>query len=170
MENKTKSHSLVAWTCNGQVRMVPSLVNEMKMYYEEKIARLESLEYDDEENRLFAISRAWEEYAEFYLNLGYCRQAYRCYENAALAISPSSDILWVQDMSCERPILPLYNRFLSMHGQCRRLIRQHPALRFEYEGSRLERNYLFYTEDERREWREMRESCESLKAWRFGKL
>lgn len=167
MENKTKSYSIVAWTCNGQVRMVPSLVNEMKVPYEEKISRLESLEYDDEEDKLFAISRAWEEYAEFYLNLGYCRRAYHCYENAALALSPSSETLWVQEMNSERPILSLYKRFLSMHGHCRQLISQYPALRCEYEGSRLERNYLYYTEDERREWSEMCESYENLKAWHF---
>ena len=164
-----KSYSLVAWTEKGQVRMIPSLVNEMKIPYEEKIARLDSLEYDDEQEWLLQRSGAWEEYAEFLLNLGYYKQAYRCFENAALVISPCSDLLWVQDMNSERPVMPLYYRFLAMHGKCKRLIGQHPELQNEYKGSRLEGNYLFYTEDERREMQEMRESYQSMKAWSFGK-
>ena len=163
-----KSYSLVAWTEKGQVRMIPSLVNEMKMPYEEKIARLDSLEYDDEQEWLLDKSRAWEEYAEFYLSAGYYRQAYRCFENAALVISPCSDLLWVQDMNSERPVMPLYYRFLAMHDKCKQLIGLHQELKNEYKGSRLERNYLFYTEDERREWREMCDSYQSMKAWNFG--
>lgn len=42
-------------------------------------------------------------------------------------------------------------------------------LQEEYSAGRLERSYLFYTQDERREWREMQESCQSMKAWSFGK-
>lgn len=164
-----KSYSLVAWTEEGKVRMVPSLVNEMKVPYEEKIARLESREYDDELEWLLDRSRAWEEYAEFFLDLGYFRQAYRCYENAALSTTPGSDLLWVQDLDSERPVMPLYYRFLAMHGKCRELIGQHPGLQEEYSAGRLERSYLFYTQDERREWREMQESCQSMKAWSFGK-
>lgn len=122
-----KSYSLVAWTEEGKVRMVPSLVNEMKVPYEEKIARLESREYDDELEWLLERSRAWEEYAEFFLDLGYFRQAYRCYENAALSTTPGSDLLWVQDLDSERPVMPLYYRFLAMHGKCRELIGQHPG-------------------------------------------
>lgn len=164
-----KSYSLVAWTEKGQVRMIPSLVNEMKIPYEEKIARLDSLEYDDEQEWLLQRSSAWEEYAEFYLSAGYNRQAYRCFENAALVISPCSDLLWVQDMNSERPVLPLYYRFLTLHSKCKSLIEQYSSLQSEYKGSRLERNYLFYTEDERREWREMCESYQSMEAWSFGK-
>lgn len=164
-----KSYSLVAWTEKGQVRMIPSLVNEMKVPYEEKIARLDSLEYNDEQEWLLDRSRAWEEYAEFYLSAGYYRQAYQCFESAALVISPCSDLLWVQDMNSERPVMPLYYRFLAMHGKCKQLIGQHLELQNEYNGSRLERNYLFYTEDERREWRQMQESYQSMKAWTFWK-
>lgn len=72
-------------------------------------------------------------------------------------------------MNCERPVMPLYYRFLAMHSKCRRLIGQHPELQNEYKGSRLESNYLFYTEDERREMQEMRESYQSMNAWTFGK-
>lgn len=162
-----KSYSLIAWTDNGQVKMIPSLVNEMKVPYEEKIARFDSLEYDDEQEWLLDKSRAWEEYAEFYLRAGYYRQAYQCFGNAALVISPCSDLLWVQDMNSERPVMPLYYRFLTMHSKCKSLIEQYPALRNEYKGSRLERNYLFFTEDERREWREMCESYQSMNAWTF---
>ena len=164
-----KSYVLVAWTEKGQVKMVSSLVNEMKAPYEEKIARLDSLEYDDEQEWLLERSRAWEEYAEFLLGSGCYKQAYQCYENAALVTSPCSELLWIQDMNSERPVMPLYYRFLAMHNKCKQLIEQHPSLQDEYKGSSLERNYLFYTEDERREYREMSESYQSMKAWTFGK-
>lgn len=169
MENKSKSYSLVAWTENGQVRMVPSLVNEMKAPYQEKIARIESQDYENEATWLIARSRAWEEYAGFFLDLGYYKQAYRCYENAARICTYCSDIFWVQDENSERPVLPLFRRFLSMHNRCKSLIRSHASLKDEYVGSDLEDSYLFYTLDERRLERELLECHESMKAWRFGR-
>lgn len=168
MENKSKSYSLVAWTENGQVRMVPSLVNEMKVPYEEKIARIESQDYKNEVGWLIAQSKAWEEYARFFLNLGYYKQAYQCYENAARVCSFCSDIFWVQDENSERPIMPLYYRFLSMHNRCKWLIRQYPVLKDEYRNSDLEKSYLFYSSDDRRREQEVNESYESMKAWHFG--
>lgn len=80
MKNKSKSYSLVAWTENGQVRMIPSLVNEMKVPYEEKIARIVAEDYENEVGWLIARSRSWEDYARFFLNLGYFKQAYQCYD------------------------------------------------------------------------------------------
>lgn len=148
--------------------MIPSLVNELKVPYEEKIAHIESLDYENEVGRLIAISRAWEEYARFFLNLGYVRQAYQCYENAARVCSFCSDIFWIQDENCERPALPLYHRFLSMHNRCKRLIRQHPVLVDEYRGSDLENSYLFYSSADRRRESEFNEIYESMKAWHFG--
>ena len=169
MENKSKSYSLVAWTGNGRARMIPSLVNEMKRPYEEKIARIESRGGDDEIGRLMALSRAWDEYARFFLNLGYFKQAYRCCENAAMVCTDCSDGLWRQGETCEFPTLPLLYRFFSMHNRCKRLIKEHPALRYEYDGSHLERSYLFFTRDARRSEKEFDESYESMKAWRFGR-
>ena len=169
MENKSKSYSLVAWTENGQVRMIPSLVNEMKAPYEEKIARIEAGDYENEVGWIFARSRSWEEYARFFLNLGYYEQAYRCYESAAQVCTYCSDELWLQSETCEFPTLPLLYRFLSMHGRCKRLIKEHPVLQFEYDGSRLESSYLYFTQDDWRTEMEFRESYESMKAWRFGK-
>ena len=168
MENKSKSYSLVAWTENGQVRMIPSLVNEMKVPYEEKIARIESQDYDNEIGWLIAQSRAWDEYARFFLNLGYFKQAYQCYDNAARVCTYCSDGLWCQSDTCEVPEIHLLYRFFSMHNRCRWLIKEHPSLRYEYEGSDLERSYLFFTQDSRIAAKEFRESYESMKAWRFG--
>ena len=168
MENKSKSYSLVAWTENGQVRMIPSLVNELKVPYEEKIARIESLDYENEVGWLLARSRSWEEYARFFLNVGYYKQAYHCYDNAAQVCTFCSDSLWCQSETCEVPTLPLLYRFLSMHNRCKRLIKEHLSLQFEYNGSDLERSYLFFTRDDRRTEIEFRESYESMKAWRFG--
>ena len=169
MENKSKSYSLVAWTENGQVRMIPSLVNELKAAYEEKLARIESLDYENETGWLLARSRAWEEYARFFLNLGYFRQAYQCFDNAARVCTYCSDTLWLQSDTCEFPALPLLYRFLSMHHRCKDLVKKHPALQYEYDGSDLEQDYLFFTRDDRLNEIEFQESCESMKAWRFGK-
>ena len=56
---------------------------------------------------LLARSRSWEEYARFFLNLGYVKQAYQCYENAAEVCTYCSDRLWPQGESCDFPTLPL---------------------------------------------------------------
>ena len=169
MENKSNSYSLVAWTEKGQVRMIPSLVNEMKAPYEEKVARIEAQDYEDEVGWLLSRSRSWEEYARFFLNLGYLKQAYQCYENAAEVCTYCSDRLWLQGESCDFPTLPLLYRFLSMHNRCRRLIREHPALGYEYEGSQIQHDYLVFTRDDRRTDEEFEESYESIRAWRFGR-
>ena len=169
MENKSKSYSLVAWTENGQVRMIPSLVNEMKVPYEEEIARIESQDYRNEVGWLIVRSRSWEEYARSYLDLGYFRQAYQCYANAAQVCTYCSDILWTENETCETPVLPLLYRFLSMHNRCKWLIKEHPVLQYEYDGSSLKRSYLFFTQDNRLMETEFRKSYESMKAWRFGK-
>ncbi len=169
MENNSKSYSLVAWTENGQVRMIPSLVNEMKIPYEEKIARIEAQDYENEVGWLIARSRAWEEYARFFFNLGYFKQAYQCYEKAAQVCTFCSDIFWVQDENSERPVLPLYYRFLLMHNRCKWLIRKHPVLGDEYRGSGLENSYLFYSRDDCRREQEFKESYASMKAWNFGR-
>lgn len=169
MENKSKSYSLVAWTKNGQVRMIPSLVNEMKAPYEEKIAQLEAQEYTNEVGWLIARSRSWEEYARFFLNIGYIKQAYQCYDNAARVCTYCSDANWLQSETCEFPTLPLLYRFLSMHNRCKWLIKAHSFLQYEYSGSDLERSYLFFTQDDQLTEIEFRESYESMRAWRFGR-
>ena len=171
MENKSKSKSyeLVAWTENGHVRMIPSLVNEMKVPYEEKIERIKSQDYDNEIGWLIRLSKAWEEYARFFMELGYYRQAYQCYDEAAQICTDCSDGLWCQSETCEFPTLPLLYRFFSMHNRCRKLIKEHPSLKHLYDGSFLERSYLFFTKDDRQAEREFHESCESMRAWHFGR-
>ena len=149
--------------------MVPSLVNEMKIPYEEKIARIESQDNEDEVGWLLARSRSWEEYARFFFGLGYFMQAYRCYDKAAQVCTYCSDYLWLQSETCEYPTLPLLYRFLSMHNRCKWLIKGHPALRYEYEGSDLERYYLSFTRDDRISEIEIHESYESIRAWHFGR-
>ncbi|MBQ9309515.1 MAG: hypothetical protein IJ222_01460 [Bacteroidales bacterium] len=149
--------------------MIPSLVNEMKLSYEEKIAGIEAREYEDEVAWLLARSRSWEEYARFFMKLGYYKQAYRCYDNAAMVCTYCSDRLWLQCETCEFPTLPLLSRFLSMHNCCKRLVKDHPFLRYEYEDSALQRCCLFFTQDDWRTEIEFRESYESMRAWRFGR-
>lgn len=168
METNSKSYSLVAWTEHGRVRMIPSLVNEMCEPYREKIARIETQKYENEISWLIARSKSWEEFARFFLNVGYAKQAYQCFENSAEVCLFGSDSLWIQGDTCYYPTMPLYYRFLSMHGRCKWLIRENPELKFEYEGSELERDYLSITHDQRESSKEFWESIESMKAWHFG--
>ena len=149
MENKSKSYSLVAWTEKGQVRMVPSLVNEQKKPFEKKLELFKTECHYSDAGWLLAYSGAWDEYARFFMNIGYFRQAYRCYENAATVCTyGSTDLLWVDDDNSSQPVLPLFRRFLAMRNHCLRLVGEHPALRHEYESGDLERDYQFFTFDD----------------------
>jgi|GEM_PF-481864 len=166
----SKKYTLVAWTDGGELRMVPSLVNIAAEPYRERIARLKALweEVEDEIGWLLARSRAHERFARFLLSVGYPREAYEEYRNAAMVCAFCSDELWLQGESCDFPALPLLYRFLSMHRQCVRLALKDEFLRRRYKGSNLEGHYLFFTLDDRITEQELSESYESMRAWRFG--
>ena len=166
-----KNYTLVAWTENGKLRMVPSLVNIAAEPYREKIERLAAQceKTEDETGWLLACSRAHEKFARFLLDVGYPREAYAEFENAALVCTYCSDELWLQGESCDFPALPLLYRFLSMHRQCVKLALKNKYLRNRYKGSDLECHYLYFTLDDQITDREFSESYESMRAWRFGK-
>ena len=126
-----KKYTLAAWTENGQVRMIPSLVNELSVPYREKIERLKGLwqEVENEVGWLLAQSRAHEEFARFLLRVGYPNEAYVEFENAAKVCLYCSDSLWLQGARGEFPTLPLYYRFLAMHRQCVLLTKESPVLK-----------------------------------------
>ena len=65
MENK--KHCLVAWTQKGQIRMIPSLINELAEPYRERIAEVET-------------------------RLGRPNEAYQEFENAALVCTFGEDL------------------------------------------------------------------------------
>lgn len=167
----SKKYTLVAWTENGQVRMIPSLVNDAAEPYRHRIAYLESLceEVEDEIGWLLAQSRAHEAFARFLLNVGHPREAYVEFSNAALVCTDCSDTLWVQGDSCDFPTLPLFCRFLAMHRECLRLVQGDRFLAISYERSDLRKHYRYYMRDHEETERELNEVYESQKAWKFGK-
>lgn len=167
----SKKYTLVAWTENGQVRMVPSLVNEAAEPYRRRIARLASLdgEVDDEIGWLITRSRAHEAFARFLLSVGHPREAFVEYSNAALVCTLCSERLWMQGDRCGFPEIHLLSRFLSMNRECIRLAREDRFLAISYERSDLRRDYLCFTRDDRDAMQEFNEVYESMKAWNFGK-
>lgn len=171
MENNSKSYSLVAWTEKGQLRMVPSLVDELSEAYTQKVEELyaRAEEYESEIAWLLAISGAWEANARFYLKLARWKDAFDCLSSAAMTCAYCSDRLWLQGVSCDYPALPLFHRFLAVHARVRRLVRAHPDLRHYYEDSPLEHCYLAFTLDDFLLDREFDECREYRRAWSFGR-
>ncbi len=166
-----KKYTLVAWTENGQLRMIPSLINECSLPYRERIEWLDG-HYPDDDNEIgwiLARSRAHETLARFFLSVGRPREAYLEYENAALVCAWCSDDLWLQGTRCDFPALPLLYRFLSMHRRCVLLACKSPLIKGMYEGSDLERHYHFFTLDDVMDDREINAELESIRAWEFGK-
>lgn len=165
-----KKYTLVAWTENGEVRMVPSLINEASRPYRGKIERIESQrDVDDEARWLLARCQAHEEFARFLLGVGRPREAYLEFENAAMVCTWCPDELWLQGDRCGFPALPLLYRFLSMHRECLRLALADRYLRLRYEGSKLQQDYRFFTLDDRETEMEISEELAGIRAWRFGK-
>lgn len=167
-----KKYTLAAWTENGRLRMVPSLVHECSIPYRERIEWLEN-HYPDDDNEigwLMAQSRAHERFARFFLSVGHQRDAYKEYENAAMVCAYCSDELWLQGEACDYPALPLLYRFLSMHRRCVILAMKDEYLKNLYRDSTLEGHYLFFTLDDRNLEREFSECYESMRAWRFGNV
>ena len=143
-----KKYTLVAWTEKGQVRMIPSLVNETSLPYREKIHRIESRRNDrDKVGFLLAQSRAHEEFARFLLSVGHPREAYVEFENAAEVCTLCPDELWNQGDDGFFPELRLFRRFLAMHGECFKLAMEDRFLLLGYEGSRLQRDYRCFMLD-----------------------
>ena len=165
-----KKYALAAWTEKGQLRMIPTVVNEVSAPYREKIARLEAM-YKDVENEvgwLLAQSRAHEEFARFLESVGYPKEAFEEFKNAAIICLCCSDGLWRQGVVGDYPVLTLYHRFLAMHRQCMRLTETHPSLKAQYLNSDFYSTYLWITTDEREFNREFDQAMETCRAWRFG--
>ena len=166
-----KKYTLVAWTERGQVRMIPSLVNEVSLPYRQRIERIESREgvFRDPVAWLHAQSRAHERFARFLLSVGHPREAYVEFENAAEVCGLCPDELWNDGDAGYFPELSLFRRFLSMHGECLRLAAGDRFLRISYEGSRLQRDYRTFTLDFRELDREIADAIDTTRAWHFGK-
>ena len=167
-----KHPTLVAWTDHGELRMIPSLVEESAALFRERIERLErdwDFEARDEIGWLIERSSAYEALACYYLRLGCTEQAFDAYESAALQCCYCSDRLWLQGVCCDYPTLPLLGRFHAMHVLCRDLSRSSQALRQRYLESDVRCWYLAFTTDEREMDREWREISTLKRAWQFGR-
>lgn len=127
-----KSSQLVAWTENGRVRMLPSLVRQLAQPYIEQIEDIESLRpfhFREQPKYLIQLSRAYEDLGRFYERVGYIRNAFDAYASAAIEVTNVDDFWWCD---CDEGFvlsMPFRGRFFTMYGQCRRLLRKHPALR-----------------------------------------
>ena len=170
MENKSKCYVLVAWTYGGELRMIPSLVKECSVPYQDKIDRMwKELDFDKHEvNSLLRISREHEAFARFLMSVGDKGEAYYQYEQAALVCTWCSDEHWLQGTYVDFPDLPLLHRFLSMHGVCRRMAAENDLLRYKYEGSQLQGEYLTFTYDEYVDYQEYIDYQEYRRTCRFG--
>jgi hypothetical protein len=165
-------YTLVAWTDHGQLRMIPSLVEASAKPFKERIDRLEqddAFALRDEVGWLIERSCAYETLACYYLRMGCTREAFDACEQAALVCACCSDRLWLQGSRCDFPALPLLGRFHAMHARCRELARNNPTLRFRYRESDVRRWYVFFTTDEREDWRELSEELATARAFRFGR-
>lgn len=169
-----KKYALAAWTEGGRIRMIPSLVNELSVPYREKIERLDG-QWDvdrtdsQEIGWILTRSRAHEDFARFLLRVGYPKEAYIEYENAAKVCTLCSDRLWLQGCRGDFPVLPLYHRFMAKHRQCVRLADDSPVLKGVYEEGELKGLYLWLTIDERDWDEEFEAAMECRKVWRFGR-
>ena len=152
MENK--KHCLVAWTQKGQIRMIPSLINELAEPYRERIAEVET-KYPHKDNEvawLLAQSRAHEDFARFLERLGRPNEAYQEFENAALVCTFGEDKGWLYGEECKKESRPLLYRFLAMHRECLDLTKGSKVLGIWYDMGLLRKTFrsvIRADEDER---------------------
>lgn len=168
MENKTRQ--LVAWTENGQVRMIPSLVQLFAQPFKDRIEALEShpRPFKEQPEYLIELSRAHEALGRYYERLGHIREAFDACVAAALAVTYADDIWWCD---CDEGFFlcqPFQGRFLAMYGQCRRLFRKHPFLKDTSSFEKLQHEYVLLTAVSNIWSAEFDEAAETARAWRFG--
>lgn len=130
-----KKYALTAWTEKGQVRMIPSLVNELSVPYREEILGFsERRPGERETDWLLSLSRAHEGFARFLLRVGRPLEAYSEFENAA-----NECLRGRWDPSRKGGINgALSLRFAAMHDECLALAGENPFLARRYEGSNLQ--------------------------------
>lgn len=143
-----KSYQLAAWTDRGQVKMLPSLVEELAQPYLRSIeaAKNEDCAYFDAEiGQLLRRSRAYERLGRFYRRVGYRQEAFACFAAAAKCCTEASDWHWSQSDGGYVLSRPLKLRFLAMHDTCLRLLEEAPELAVCYRREELAREYASVT-------------------------
>ncbi len=172
-----KTYQLVAWTENGQVKMIPS---EVTTYLQGELDAINSLvdriRYRTvyERGDIFRVSQAYEKLAVRLLDLGRVDDAFEQYAQAAqccLSSNEWDDIEWGETL-CK----PLQGRFFAMFCECKDLVRKYPRLRFNWDESGLQQSCNSVTSALRclkDEWDAVagdpKEAREYTKALRFGK-
>ena len=143
-----KSYQLAAWTDRGQVKMLPSLVEELAQPYLRSIEAAENEEcayFDAEIGQLLRRSRAYERLGRFYRRVGYRQEAFACFAAAAKCCTEASDWHWSQSDGGYVLSRPLKLRFLAMHDTCLRLLEEAPELAVCYLREELAREYATVT-------------------------
>jgi hypothetical protein len=132
-------YQLVAWTENGQVRMLPSEVTDYLNAELEAINRLIGrIRYRTayELSDIFRASQAYEKLAVRLLDLGQVEDAFEQYVQAAKCCLYSSE--WDDTEWGEVLCKPLRGRFFAMFNECRDLIRKYPRLQYNWDASGLQ--------------------------------
>ena len=132
-------YQLVAWTENGQVRMLPSEVTDYLNAELDAINRLLGrIRYRTayELSDIFRASQAYEKLAVRLLDLGQVEEAFEQYVQAARCCLFSNE--WDDTEWGEVLCKPLRGRFFAMFNECKDLVRKYPRLQYNLDVSRLQ--------------------------------
>lgn len=167
-----KKCQLVAWTQNGQVKMIPSLVADMAEPYVQRIQDIReeprARGEEAETQQLLRLSRAHETLARFFMRVGYWEDAFLQYTEAALTVTNGSDELWNDAEVGFLLHTPLEHRFLAMFNSCRQIAEEHPAIKGSVQWQRLLHKWQVVTDVHRKWSAERREITQIARAWKFG--
>ena len=136
-----KTYQLVAWTENGQVKMIPSEVTAYLHDELDAINRLvDRIRYRTVHERgdILRVSQAYEKLAVRLLDLGHADDAFEQYAQAALCCLSSNE--WNDTEWGETLCRPLEGRFFAMFCECKDLVRKYPRLRFNWDESGLQQS------------------------------
>lgn len=170
-------YQLVAWTDNGQVRMLPSEVAAFLQAELDAINRLiGKIRYRSvyERGDIFQVSQAYEKLAVRLLGLGQIEDAFEQYVQAAQCCLSSKE--WNDTEWGEILCKPLSGRFFAMFCECKDLVKKYPRLKYNWgkSGLRDSCNLVTYAfncfENELKACTgDPKEAREYTKALRFGK-
>ncbi|MBO4416505.1 MAG: hypothetical protein J5801_00120 [Bacteroidales bacterium] len=174
-----KVYQLVAWTCNGQVRMIPSEVTSfMHQSLDEIDSLIDKVRYGTryEVRDLLQVSEAYERFGFRLLELGRIEDAFNQFAEAADCCCRSENNWKYDDEFGAILCRPLRGRFFAMYGRCKDLVWQYPALKYKMSESGLDKTLDIVTEADQTwrlmwadEERESRENREFAKALNFGR-
>lgn len=166
-----RKRQLVAWTRGGQVRMLPSLVQESAQPFIQRIDDLENSRphnFQEQPRYLISLSHAYEALGRFYERFGHIREAFDAFVQAAITVTRADEYYW---SDCDEGFIldsPFRERFFAVYGHCRKMLREHPALKDTPACEALLHGYRRLTAVTDSWHREMDEIREANRAWRFG--